>query len=1418
MSHLTYYSYPGVGQQNLKKYSYSQAVRLGDRIECAGQGGWDPHTGEFYKEINAQIDQAFANVELNLQHAGGQGWEQVYRVNSYHVPINDEALGAMNLRQIAGDLNNYHSGALFYANNQYEFIAGTGEAAAPRPRMNRQQDQGNIESALRKNQLTALQGATLAFNNKAHTSKPSVPESRGGSRSPRRPGTPSNPKNGYASPESSPERHIGSVKDTIKKFTDNHGSTDTHRASGNNDISHHNKSETPQWIAAQLAAGRSATKSANAAPPPPAKRINALDRSQTARHNTSSPYSHENASTTSIQDIKSTKPARAASTRTRVGEPTSNSRDGFPPSNSTLDDNDSMRPRTPRRRSSLDASVKMTGSNLMRPSDAAAPSPGDPSKSPRHHLKSTPASHAEGVLSPKLTSGVILSPSPKREQPSPLLDRKPPLPNRTNTSNSNTSFSPIPTRLGDPTIPRATSVRSATSRSPSRPDVRSESTLFRIRSQNHSNASLKPQNTGMSDDSMAHAIAASSIASSRAPSPSRNQPPPPPPQRRARSRSLLHPHGSKSGDSRTPSPSKGLRETMRTHSKSDEEEDNPKKHSRRRIIKTHPHKHSEGDRKRWKDQISDNERKRYDGVWAANRGLWVPSSATPFNSKKPSSDKVLNLVVREIWSRSRLPPSELEQVWSLVDRQTDGTLAREEFVVGMWLIDQRLKGRKLPVKVSASIWESPVTDIVSSRVPHQDVREKNPAGRLGPFFEDTCASKGKQCSYLPSKRGGPRKKKTPAPSQESALPGVTSATPVPAVSDVQYGTWEPILVPNQQVDDSMFNQLDSLGMPAAGIKQLDFPVEVQSMFQEMFVPAQRDTSQTGMDVQAAPIEKKPIVRLYGSEEDILNAYYVFVHAYFPILPPPISAVTADLPIDSQGEASNSTSSKSNVPYEPASPLSLAISAILALVPHPRESNPSSAEAVLLRRSTAENFARAATERIDADSELVESATQPSQALQKPEPSITRKPLHPKTPLELEGILALLLLSIYEYAQRGNLVKMRSRAGQAYVMAMDMSLHALGSQNDEFSEARRRAWWMTFYCVCQGSIVSTTSPTILVNDSRFVTPYPRFLADSEGWSILLQAQEALVSATQFVIELNQCLKSRSNMAYIYDRMQKLNDWIETILKKANSTPAPLLSADNSYASESVAAQSVRCISRIKLCSARVKTHRFRAFSDIPIFIQRHCDLTAASGIEQDGKSSSQESTDQDMSKLSCSCSNLEMLPPTAKTEYMPSPSSSTSSTSLTTPLPSYFGPGFPFTTEYSAAVCLSSALTIAEMFHSLPLPSPSYQDSSFPQQPQNSESKPQSPLPRTMPSFACCAMQSSYAMLMLYYRARISQPQDPERAREWIVNGPIRKLQRGLELVIGAVRNYSIAFEALDGMRGECPLIFRAFITGTLNGD
>ena len=118
----------------------------------------------------------------------------------------------------------------------------------------------------------------------------------------------------------------------------------------------------------------------------------------------------------------------------------------------------------------------------------------------------------------------------------------------------------------------------------------------------------------------------------------------------------------------------------------------------------HPNKHHEGTRKRWRDQITERERKRYEGVWAANKGHYVPSTSLD-DDDDPSQD-VLNYAAQEIWTRSRLPVHVLEEVWDLVDSRAIGRLKRREFVVGLWLIDQRLKGRKLPIRVSDSVWQS----------------------------------------------------------------------------------------------------------------------------------------------------------------------------------------------------------------------------------------------------------------------------------------------------------------------------------------------------------------------------------------------------------------------------------------------------------------------------------------------------------------------------------------------------------------------------------------------------------------------------------------------------------------------------------------------------------------------------------------
>ncbi|KAF1359761.1 hypothetical protein EJ07DRAFT_118695 [Lizonia empirigonia] len=227
--------------------------------------------------------------------------------------------------------------------------------------------------------------------------------------------------------------------------------------------------------------------------------------------------------------------------------------------------------------------------------------------------------------------------------------------------------------------------------------------------------SVKAISKHMTGESLSSAIMGAALASSRTSSPNPPQPmtiePLFPPRKQHHHHMPFH---------RSPSPQKAsppkttgkLRTTMRKDpsppSSSDDEIEFKGKGNRIMGMKVrkHPNKHHEGQRKRWRDQITERERKRYEGVWAANKGILLPASKFSYPPDDDPSMDVLNLVVREIWMRSRLPTHVLEEVWTLVDGRDVGRLTRVEFVVGLWLVDQRLKGRKLPTRVSDSVWTS----------------------------------------------------------------------------------------------------------------------------------------------------------------------------------------------------------------------------------------------------------------------------------------------------------------------------------------------------------------------------------------------------------------------------------------------------------------------------------------------------------------------------------------------------------------------------------------------------------------------------------------------------------------------------------------------------------------------------------------
>lgn len=156
------------------------------------------------------------------------------------------------------------------------------------------------------------------------------------------------------------------------------------------------------------------------------------------------------------------------------------------------------------------------------------------------------------------------------------------------------------------------------------------------------------------------------------------------------------------------------------------------------------------------DVISEQQRKRYEGLWVSNKGLYMDRVITPLvgvsyendADQKPSDDvhywsekeiseraaklstqvsldinqtdiKTLHgldhvkrqdlmhgAVVKRLWLRSKLPQETLSLIWDLVDCRKDGTLNKAEFLVGMWLVDQCLYGRKLPKVVGELVWAS----------------------------------------------------------------------------------------------------------------------------------------------------------------------------------------------------------------------------------------------------------------------------------------------------------------------------------------------------------------------------------------------------------------------------------------------------------------------------------------------------------------------------------------------------------------------------------------------------------------------------------------------------------------------------------------------------------------------------------------
>jgi enamine deaminase RidA (YjgF/YER057c/UK114 family) len=94
MSEVEFFATPGYGETQIENLHYSQAVKIGNRVEISGQGGWDDEFS-FPDDLEEEIVRAFDNVERTLATAGAS-WRDVISVTSYHVVSEPAAFAAHN--------------------------------------------------------------------------------------------------------------------------------------------------------------------------------------------------------------------------------------------------------------------------------------------------------------------------------------------------------------------------------------------------------------------------------------------------------------------------------------------------------------------------------------------------------------------------------------------------------------------------------------------------------------------------------------------------------------------------------------------------------------------------------------------------------------------------------------------------------------------------------------------------------------------------------------------------------------------------------------------------------------------------------------------------------------------------------------------------------------------------------------------------------------------------------------------------------------------------------------------------------------------------------------------------------------------------------------------------------------------------
>ncbi|KZL67429.1 c6 zinc finger domain-containing protein [Colletotrichum incanum] len=291
--------------------------------------------------------------------------------------------------------------------------------------------------------------------------------------------------------------------------------------------------------------------------------------------------------------------------------------------------------------------------------------------------------------------------------------------------------------------------------------------------------------------------------------------------------------------------------------------------------------------------------------------------------------------------------------------------------------------------------------------------------------------------------------------------------------------------------------------------------------------------------------KEEIFPKYESTAEILSVYYQRIHPVFPILPPPWR--------DADTSSWTAVQIQEDFMHETSSPLMLALRSILILTSNSEPSQNSNENERQSRIRISQALYQRALEVLDTTSPIQNSIMG----------SFSVSNFHPNVPKESEAPLTCCVLSLYQYLHYGNLQEMNAMSLRALNLSKSLFVVHEADLSGQFAEAIRRTWWMSV------------------------------------WVQYIRAEEALVAATLLLVALLKGFDSDSDASSLNQSLGDLDGVISHQLSSLESQKE----CESCDPTEARLVNCLRCITRVRLMSARIKLHRYRAFINHPRILRR-----------------------------------------------------------------------------------------------------------------------------------------------------------------------------------------------------------------------